>query len=252
MNYLPALTAAIKGKAPIAAIPVEGHAPVCVNRKRLAAWSKGVTITRVAVDCPPPMVDFIAPRSKLTPAMVVEGPLEKVVTPSPHRRLIIEGTAGRVRTRCTMFAVDRRTAVKELSAWSEKERAKLEKQRLLGALSTTQRKAMRRAKHETKGEGMIMVEIKMSAGGKKPVYGLPVTVPALADLTFVVHRSVSRDGELREDDWTVSERFTGLAAGSAATAELALVEAARNSAKAKPERLAAIRAQVAEAAALHA
>lgn len=86
------LQTALRGKAPVIALPVEGQAPFCLDRKRLAAWSKGVIITRVTM-------------------------LE-------NRWMKIEGRAGAVRTSCTVHAIDRRTAVNQIGAWAEREREK--------------------------------------------------------------------------------------------------------------------------------
>lgn len=120
------IASAIKAKAPIVAIPVDGHAPVCLNRKRLAAWSKGVTILS---------------------AHVVD------------RTLVIAGRAGNVKVTARFYGIDRRVAVKELSKWSQLERERRTKKILLGALSPEQKKSLKMAKYEgTGGEG-IPVEI---------------------------------------------------------------------------------------------
>lgn len=47
--HLSAIQAAIKAKAPIVAIPIEGHAPLCINQKRLKAALKGVEITGIEI-----------------------------------------------------------------------------------------------------------------------------------------------------------------------------------------------------------
>lgn len=251
MNYLTAFTAAVKGKAPIVALPVEGHAPACINRKRIAAWSKGVTVTKIEVVQHPPVTHYDYKRPQSSPydehgrfiGGVAEGPIERIAIVVPGERILtIEGTAGRVKTRCSPALIDRRVAVKELSAWSEKERLKLEKQRLLGALSPAARKTLKRAKYETAGDDIVTIRATHH-GTRKTVHGVAVTMPALADLEFVVH--VRIDGL---DGWAVTERYTGLAAGFGTTAEDAIVAARRNVATATPARLVAIRKQSAEAA----
>ena len=116
MVYANAVKAAMKGKAPIVAIPVQGGAPVCVNRRRLAAWGKGIEIQRVKIE------EF-APNHRL---LKVEGPVSKV-----NGQLIGRGY---IRCRASFVVIDRRTAMKELGEWADKERVKVGKKRLLGVL----------------------------------------------------------------------------------------------------------------------
>jgi hypothetical protein len=243
MKHLISLSAAIKAKAPIVALPIEGHAPVCVARARLAKWSKGVTITSVKVTGGEAYITIEFERPK---GYQVEGPINRVevhhLTP---RRLEIEGTAGRVKTRCSFIPIDRRTAVKTLAAWSEKERARLTKKTLLGALGTKERRALKLAKHETEGEGMISATIAYPNGKRADVMGLPVTIPQLAELTFVVHRALSAEGDYVDDQWTVSEIVSGQAGGFGATAEDAIVDARQRCAKTSAEKLQSIRDLVA-------
>jgi hypothetical protein len=257
MQYIHSLAAAIKGKAPIVALPVEGHAPICVARARLAKWSKGVTITSVKVTGGETYFteEFIKPKFDWYTGPIQrpdwfgktpEGPLNRIqhahLTP---RCLEITGTAGRVKTRCSFIPIDRRTAVKTLAAWSEKERARLEKKVLLGALGTKEKRALKLAKHESEGEGMISASIAYPNGKRAQVMGHAVSIPQLAELTFVVHRAVNSEGDYVDDRWTVSECVTGLAAGFGPTAEDAIVQARQNSAKASPDKLQGIRNLVA-------
>jgi hypothetical protein len=246
MQYLTAITAAIKGKAPIVAVPVEGRAPVCVKRKLLADWSKKVTITRIEVQQAAPYVELRAPRYYSGPGTPV-GPHERIETPAP-RRLVIEGTSGRVKCRCSLIPIDRRTAVKELSAWSEKERAKLEKKRLLGALSTDERKRLKRAKFEGRTPDMVEVYARY-LDVRRPHHGYPVKLAPFPEVDFVVHRNYpdSKSVVLMEDKWSVTEPATGFSAGYGVSAEDAIVDARRKVAKVTPERIAAIRQQIEEA-----
>jgi len=117
--HIKAIEAAIKAKAPIVAIPVEGHAPFCMRRKILAGWAKGVLITRT---------EFFG-----------EG-----------RWLKVEGRTknGYVRCYAKFAPMDRRAATKELARWSDKEREKIQKQRALGVLSKEAQRAMKLAKLE--------------------------------------------------------------------------------------------------------
>lgn len=257
MKHFESLTAAIKGKAPIVALPIEGHAPICVHRARLAKWSKGVSITNIAVTGGDPYFteELVKPKfdAYAHPVQLAEwygrraeGPEHRIEhlhhTP---RRLEISGTAGRVKTKCSIVPVDRRIAVKLLSDWSQKERAKLEKKTLLGALGTKEKRALKLAKHETEGEGMISATIAYSNGKRLSVMGHAVMIPQLPELTFIVHRGITAEGEYVDDRWTVSEIVSGQAAGFGANAEEAIVNARQNSAGASPARLQAIRELVA-------
>jgi hypothetical protein len=243
MNHLESFRAAVKGKAPIVAIPVEGHAPVCVNRALIAKWSKGVIITRIEV-----VTNVYTTEEYKRPAYGHEGPMERVIVTHRPRHLTIEGRAGNVKTRCKLIPIDRRTAVKTLSEWSAKERTRLLKKTMLGALSPVEKRALKRAKHETEGEGMLSIAVpyKTPAGiVRRPTFGIPITIPQLPEAVFIVHRQVNADGTLADDAWAVSERVTGHAAGFGTTAEEAIIAARTNSAKASPERITMVRAQIA-------
>lgn len=49
MDYQGLLTSAMKGKARYVGIPIEGHAPIILDRKKLALSIKGVTVTSATV-----------------------------------------------------------------------------------------------------------------------------------------------------------------------------------------------------------
>jgi len=107
MTHLNAIQAGIKGKAPIVAIPVEGHAPVCIRREILKRALKGVSIETISIK-------------------------------GDSRWLIVRGTAseGRVRT-CSKFApIARATAILELSKWADKQRERAKKVLLMGDTAT--------------------------------------------------------------------------------------------------------------------
>jgi hypothetical protein len=123
------LQTAAKGKAPVVAIPVEGKAPVCLNRKRLAAWIKGVTVLSVEVS---------------------------------HLGLKIVGTAGRVKTTCTMIPIARASALKEIRNWAEKERERNLKVIAQGATGAAAIKAALKAE-KAKQRAAKLVE--MEKGG---------------------------------------------------------------------------------------
>ena len=168
----------------------------------------------------------------------------------PHNRseaartLVIEGTAGRVRTRCRIFAIDRRTAQKTLSAWSQKERARLLKKTLLGALDKDARRALKLAAHgDTDGAGSVTVTARY-IGGARVVAGVPVSLPEMPLDAFVVHASLDKHGALMPDSWSVTEAYTGHTAGSGSSAEAAIVTARENMRKASPAAMAKVREQI--------
>lgn len=250
---------AIKAKAPIVAIPVEGHAPVCIRRAKLAAWAKGMTITAVRVASLPDVESFVPARRIYDGAhpefnryhFTPEGPVQRVVTPG-ERRVMVEGhpaKSSHVRSRCMIVPVDRRTAVKELGIWSQKERERIQKRILMGALDTSQRKALKRAQFEDENETMIPVMVASPDGKtKRPAMGFPVAIPELSDLSF----AMVKFGTSANDDvhWSVTELVTGSRAGTGNTAEKALLDARTSASKASPASLEKIRQRVRDAAAL--
>lgn len=164
------LQSAAKGKAPIVAIPMEGHAPVCLNRKRLATWIKGVEILSVEVVTPPDVWYFV-PGKRLPGCRWNEnkeceyqqGPLDvscdRIVG---DRKLKIEGRAGRVKTTCTMFVIRRHEAALEIGKWAQAERAKNLKIIGQGAISTV---ALKEAKKAAKAKERAAKLIQMEKGG---------------------------------------------------------------------------------------
>lgn len=146
------LQSAAKGKAPVVAIPIEGKAPACLNRKRLAAWIKGVEVQSVELVAQPDEWYFV-PGKRLSGCRYDEnkqleyqqGPLnvscERI---TGERKLKIEGRAGNVKTRCTMFVIRREAAALEISNWAEKERAKNLKVISQGAIGAAAIKAARK------------------------------------------------------------------------------------------------------------
>ena len=111
MEHLNAIRAALKGTAPVVAIPVEGHAPICVKAKLLKKALKGVTVLTVEV---------------------TEG-----------RWLKITGRAGNVRTSCSIVPISRYEALKAIRDWSSKERDKRVKVACQGILSAQEQRAMK-------------------------------------------------------------------------------------------------------------
>lgn len=141
------LQSAAKGKAPVVAIPIEGKAPICLNRKRLAAWIKGVEVHSVEVVTPHvETVTFRHPGEDTGDMYAYEGPIQRIVTTSPgmHRRLKIVGRAGNVKTTCTLFAIARHAALVDIRNWADKERAKNLKVIAQGAIGAAAIKAARK------------------------------------------------------------------------------------------------------------
>ena len=228
MHYIQLVKSAAKGKAPIVAVPVEGAAPVCIDRKRLAAWSKGVSISHVDIET---HYEYVGP------ARGAEGPQHRL---PGHRVLVIKGTAGRVRTSCRMTVIDRRTAVKTLGEWSEKERARQFKKVCMGALSKEHKKAFKLLRHDDlNGAGVEAVYAAHHSGAKRLAHGVRVNVPELPGAEVILHRSPF-DSEL----WTVTERYTGRQFASDSTPESALVAARETAAKATPEQRAKVLATI--------
>lgn len=166
------LQSAAKGKAPVVAIPVEGHAPLCLNRKRLAVWLKGVIVEGVEAYQRPstesysferPKIDYETRRAH-SYDVEPEGPENRIVHVTAYpRTLKIKGSApgsglttvrvwdkkkliyvdrvvkgtpsSAVRTSCTLFSIPRREAILTLHKWAEKEREKQSKIIHLGAIS---------------------------------------------------------------------------------------------------------------------
>jgi hypothetical protein len=238
MQCVNSIKAATKGKAPIVAIPVEGHAPACVKRSRLAAWCKGVTIISAEVVQEPSHSHYEYKRPRCY-GRDAEGPHEQVEVVTPGARYLeIIGRDGAVKTRAKFALIDRRTAVKELAKWTERERAKHEKKVLLGVLSKDEQRALKLAKAGDEGEAMVSVTVRTKSGKQHLALGVPVTLAALPEYQFIVHRDVDGDG------WSVTECISGKSAGFGTTAQDAIAAARKVSAGASEATLASIRASI--------
>ena len=79
MEHLNSIRAALRGAAPVVAIPVPGHAPVCIKAKLLKGALKGVTIDSVEI--------------------------------TETRWLKIKGHAGNVHTSCSIVPISRYDAL---------------------------------------------------------------------------------------------------------------------------------------------
>lgn len=193
-------------KAPVIAIPVEGKAPVCVDGKRLRAWAKKVTVQSITVEVGGGEWYPV----EILPKGLGMGPVDMCARRTVETRsLSIAGHAGRVKTRCNMIAIDRRVAIKELSAWSAKERERHIKRIMLGARSKDQKKELKLAKYE--GEAVS------------------VSIPELPLLSFVVR--------CKDDIFTVTEVASGKVAGVGATAEAAILEARKQASTLSAEQI---------------
>lgn len=125
MDHINSVRAALKAAAPVVAIPVEGHAPICVRAKLLKGALKGITIDSVKV--------------------------------LANRWLEVKGRDTRekgcipVRT-CAKFApMDRYAALQMIREWSDKERKRRKVVALQGVLSAKEQRAMKLAKAEKAG-----------------------------------------------------------------------------------------------------
>jgi hypothetical protein len=111
VEHLNAIRAALRGAAPVVAIPIEGHAPICIKAKLFKNALKGVFVQSVTV-------------------------LE-------DRRLKVTGRVGMVRTSCTFVPMARYEALKAIRDWSSKERDKRVKVACQGILSAKEQRAMK-------------------------------------------------------------------------------------------------------------
>jgi hypothetical protein len=121
MDHIAAVRAALRATAPVVAIPIEGHAPICLRAKLLKGALKGVTITSVA------LLD--------------------------NRWLQITGTAeGGVHTSCKFAPMERNTALGIIWNWNEKERKKRIKVINQGILSAQEQRELKKAKIEAEAD----------------------------------------------------------------------------------------------------
>lgn len=229
------IQSAVKAKAPIVAIPVEGRAPVCVRAKLLKGALKGVTITGAEMYTAPDVETFERPERQWIPAYKdgryaggsyaeVEGPAVRIVTPGA-RRLKITGVDGRVRTSCSIIPVDRREAIKELAKWTEKERAKQKTVKALRVSPVAARRAL--AKYITThidGEDAQTFRYREPKGAACTVQGLPVKLMGWPEMRFFVWSGVDHEGA--RNQWNVTEQSSGYGVTSSHSTALKAIEAA--------------------------
>lgn len=118
MDHLNSIKAALRASAPVVAVPIKGHRPLCFNRKLLRGALKGVTIDSVEV---------------------IIGSLGH----AGSRYLKITGHDGNVHTSCKLLSMRQEVAQIELSDWSEKERKRRVKVAMMGVLSAQEQRALK-------------------------------------------------------------------------------------------------------------
>ena len=156
--YHNSIRAALRASAPIVAIPVEGHAPVCVRAKLLKGALKGVDVRSV-----------------------------EIVNDGGDRRLKIRGMAGYVRTSCTIATVHRIHALQENGHWACKECDKRKKIIAQGVLSPKEQRAMKLAAAQKKAEDAMKADLiaaqreerDIIAGASRSVF--PEIMPVMPD-----------------------------------------------------------------------
>jgi hypothetical protein len=137
MDHINSVRAALKAAAPVVAIPVEGHAPICIKAKLLKGALKGVTIDSVKV--------------------------------LANRWLEVKGRDTRekdcipVRTCAKFSPMDRYAALQMIREWSDKERKRRKVVALQGVLSAKEQRAMKLAKAEKVGVAELIQAQKEEA-----------------------------------------------------------------------------------------
>jgi hypothetical protein len=224
------LTALLKATAPVVAIPIEGDAPLCFDGKRLRAWAKGIKRYPAQIIWSPEDVPL---------ARRHEGPLDLVAV----QVLFVKHDRGWAK----FLPIPRNhEALSRIWNWSDKERERQAKKSLTVTLTTAQRKALKRAKYDEDGDGMISI---MVAGneGKTQRMGIPVEIPEFPLLSF----AVVRFGTDSDDNisFTVTETITGRKVDAGDTAEHAVLDARQKATKLSPDQRAKITAKCFEDAA---
>ena len=136
MEYLNSIRAALKATAPVVAIPLEGHAPICIRRKLLAGVLKGVTIDTVQAS----------------------------YTGTSYACVTITGHAGRVHTSCTLIGMNRVIALKEIREWSIKEREKKIRRINQGVLSAQAQRELKKKQIENEPSAELKKAMKEVEG----------------------------------------------------------------------------------------
>jgi len=191
MEYLNAIRAALKGSAPVLAIPVEGRVPVCIKAKLLKGALKGVTIDSV---------------------VLLENGWLKVTG-----RDLRGGLHPCVRTSCTFAPMDRYQALRLLSDWSEKERKKRVKVINQGVLSAQAQRELKKAKIEAEADKVLQQARKdeqlIMAAARK--HSNPATTPvsdSARETILADHRAYREQQGVRKRGSVIRWRIKNLKA----------------------------------------
>jgi len=221
----------LKSTSPAVAIPIEGCVPFCLDRKRLATWAKG--LKRYSCE----ILTFWHPEVQPLPYMC-EGPADLVAVVS--HVLFVKHDRGWAK----FLPMVRKEALSLIFKWAERQREKCPKD----SLTALQRKALKRARYDEDGEGMISVMVagKLPTDPKTERMGVPIGIPEFPLLSFVVVRfGTDSDENVR---FTITETITGGQCGAGKTAEQALMDARQRASKLTPDRRAQITAKCFESA----
>jgi hypothetical protein len=145
MEHLNSVRAALRSSSPVVAIPVPGHAPVCIRAKLLKGALKGVTIDSVEL--------------------------------TETRWLKIKGHAGNVHTSCSFTPMSRYDALKAISEWSYRERKKRKVIALKGVLSAAEQRALKLKQAEQAGIAELIEARKVEAEILSSATVCPVLTP---------------------------------------------------------------------------
>jgi hypothetical protein len=158
MDHLNSIRAALRASAPIVAVPVKDHRPLCFNRKLLCGVLKGVTIDTVEV---------------------IIGSLGH----AGSRYLKITGRDGNVHTSCKLLSMRQEDAQRELSDWSEKERRKRVKVAMMGVLSAQEQRALKLKAAEKAGVAELIAAQKDEKAilADARSHAVPVLIPVDAE-----------------------------------------------------------------------
>jgi hypothetical protein len=226
-----AIQSALKAKSPIVALPVEGHAPFCMRAKLLKGALKGVTITSAEVErIENQFLVELDGEYRNGSYQRREGPQQQKT--SVHFSLRIRGTAGMVngpssiRTSCRFIPLSRHIALKELSAWNEKERVKLQKTRVLGTKTPATSERGKLARYITThidGEDAQTFHYRDHKKNVIAVQGLPVTFKSWPHVEFFIWAS-DRDELGAPSLWSITEKSSGMGTGGSHISALKALE----------------------------
>jgi hypothetical protein len=250
------IRSAIKAKAPIVALPIEGHAPFCLRAKLLRNALKNVSIHTVEIVKTPDSERFIPPELIYVPGsysdgihlcgrhVQPEGPPMHAVIPG-KRRLKIQGKDGHVRTSCQFIPIPRPTALLELSKYADKEREKNKKKILLGDTAKGLSKAAKNYEFALNGDDTCAVYLRAANNTIFESRGVAIRLKAIPEYEFILHNEVKYESS--PPDYRVSERSSGLLVSSGhSTVAKAIETAEMNFKKCSPEVTNRLKQRIAE------